>query len=505
MNCLIAVILVISIVMNAIILAALEPLYSRGAKKRKIHTSSGKCRDQKYRSQWESEFKWLKPVNDNPRQGQCSACSRVLRANIGVIKRHGEGAKHQQNVKNIQCQLNLRDFIKKNATDSKVKRAELKLCGFLAEHNIAFLANDHLVPLLQDCFPDSNILKNVKLGRTKATGVTKNVTPSTSTADGHFSDLEVSRHSSTKDTESEHRIDTQDPVVTDLNETPLSPPTVIDSIDEKPSLLSAIPRPATPTESLTANSIQSSQSLESSVASFQSTSTTDKKNPKVVMIQRCLRNFRVKRSNIIRFVQLITGKLESGKVMNMNNLGWHEKREIHRFAYHVLEDFINVEIIENYKVVYFQQLVQRYKALLREFGEGKMKSEDINNYRSEYLEKKVVKNFGDRLTIEASTGQSCRKIVYNTDIDVNVMASKTNFLEIKDESKFEDVAFDLRNCVKTINCNPLPSHLIADNIIDGECEIPEKLFDFVLNLIGGPQAYDKIGKENQTQRHVVVQ
>ncbi|CAG9773288.1 unnamed protein product [Ceutorhynchus assimilis] len=137
-----------------------NPGSSRGAKKRKIHTSSGKCRDQKYRSQWESEFKWLKPVNDNPRQGQCSACSRVLRANIGVIKRHGEGAKHQQNVKNIQCQLNLRDFIKKNATDSKVKRAELKLCGFLAEHNIAFLANDHLVPLLQDCFPDSNILKN---------------------------------------------------------------------------------------------------------------------------------------------------------------------------------------------------------------------------------------------------------------------------------------------------------------------------------------------------------
>ena len=72
------------------------------------------------------------------------------------------------------------------------------------------------------------------------------------------------------------------------------------------------------------------------------------------------------------------------------------------------------------------------------------------------------------------------------------MARNTSLLEIKDESKFEDVAFDLRYCVKTIKCNPLPSHLTTDNIFDGKCEIPDKFFDFVLNLIGGPDAYDKI-------------
>lgn len=40
---------------------------------------------------------------------------------------------------------------------TKHEVAEVKLCGFLAEHNIAFSAMDHLVDVLKDCFPDSNV------------------------------------------------------------------------------------------------------------------------------------------------------------------------------------------------------------------------------------------------------------------------------------------------------------------------------------------------------------
>lgn len=72
------------------------------------------------------------------------------------------------------------------------------------------------------------------------------------------------------------------------------------------------------------------------------------------------------------------------------------------------------------------------------------------------------------------------------------MASKANVLEIKDKSKFEDVAFELRNCVKTNNFNPLQSHLIPDNIIDEECKITEELYNFVFKLIGEPQTNLKV-------------
>jgi hypothetical protein len=70
----------------------------------------------------------------------------------------------------------MESFCSKDTTlDHNVKRAELKLVGFLAEHNISFLSMDHLQGVLKECFPDSNIAKNIHLHRTKATAMATNV------------------------------------------------------------------------------------------------------------------------------------------------------------------------------------------------------------------------------------------------------------------------------------------------------------------------------------------
>lgn len=45
----------------------------------------------------------------------------------------------------------------------------------MAEHNISFLATDHLTEMLKVCFPDSNIAKNLAMKRTKSTAIIKNV------------------------------------------------------------------------------------------------------------------------------------------------------------------------------------------------------------------------------------------------------------------------------------------------------------------------------------------
>ena len=66
------------------------------------------------------------------------------------------------------------------------------------------------------------------------------------------------------------------------------------------------------------------------------------------------------------------------------------------------------------------------------------------------------------------------------------MANKTKFLEIKNENKFEDVAYCIRKCIKNIERKPLPGHLTADDIIRGECQIPEELFRFMKDLMTGP-------------------
>ncbi|CAH0551284.1 unnamed protein product [Brassicogethes aeneus] len=57
----------------------------------------------------------------------------------------------------------------------QTKRAELKLCAFLVEHNLAIKLMDHLTPLLKNIFPDSEIAKNITGGRTKAKGVILNI------------------------------------------------------------------------------------------------------------------------------------------------------------------------------------------------------------------------------------------------------------------------------------------------------------------------------------------
>lgn len=59
--------------------------------------------------------------------------------------------------------------------ETAVKTAKVKLAGFLAEHNIAMRATDHLVDVIKDIFSDSKMAQNISLGRTKATAIAKHV------------------------------------------------------------------------------------------------------------------------------------------------------------------------------------------------------------------------------------------------------------------------------------------------------------------------------------------
>jgi len=97
-----------------------------------------------------------------------------------TIKKHANTSKHKGNFismtdsKSITSTLPKIDetAIRKN---NAVKVSEIKLCGFLSEHKVSFLAVDHLSQLLKECFVDSEIAKNINLKRTKATNIVKNV------------------------------------------------------------------------------------------------------------------------------------------------------------------------------------------------------------------------------------------------------------------------------------------------------------------------------------------
>ncbi|KAK3929597.1 SCAN domain-containing protein 3, partial [Frankliniella fusca] len=137
-------------------------------------------RMQRYKSEWEKKYKWLAPLDEDPYRARCKLCGGEMRADITMIKRHESTMKHQDWEKAAigSNKSSLTSFVERPNTplaQKKVQDAELKLAGFLAAHNIAFLAVDHLIPLLKTCFPDSQVCQKMTLSRKKANGILRNV------------------------------------------------------------------------------------------------------------------------------------------------------------------------------------------------------------------------------------------------------------------------------------------------------------------------------------------
>ena len=59
-------------------------------------------------------------------------------------------------------------MVKNSSINEQTRIAEIKLTGFLAEHNLPMALADHLTSLVRECFPDSKIAKSYTCSHTKA-------------------------------------------------------------------------------------------------------------------------------------------------------------------------------------------------------------------------------------------------------------------------------------------------------------------------------------------------
>lgn len=103
-----------------------------------------------------------------------------MKCDVSVLKTHQTRAKHQKNSAKINHGSSklLSQFVvpKTNSVVvGQTKKLEILLAGFFSEHNIAFLADDHLTGILKRGLPDSKIAENLTLGRTKLTSIIKHV------------------------------------------------------------------------------------------------------------------------------------------------------------------------------------------------------------------------------------------------------------------------------------------------------------------------------------------
>lgn len=121
---------------------------------------------------------WLQKGKFKNRKGHelafCKICRCELLAHKSVIKKHLKTEKHVELMRVSANQQNLPQYFEnKSGLVNNIKRAEIKLVGFLATNNLPFTLMDTLCPLLKDIAPDSEVLKGLATKRTKATEIMK--------------------------------------------------------------------------------------------------------------------------------------------------------------------------------------------------------------------------------------------------------------------------------------------------------------------------------------------
>lgn len=175
---------------------------------------------------------------------------------------------------------------------------------------------------------------------------------------------------------------------------------------------------------------------------------------------------------------------------------WHINRQLHLSAFSAISEVITAEIIDKNRVMYLTDLYSQYKALLLEFGGSQVRVEDFEGYRVDNLESKIINAFGNRITIESSIGMHIKKIVYQCNVDTSRLASEIAMLKVNQNNRYKDVAYDLRNCITSLESKKLLEDLTVEDVIRGECNIPEELFNFVCDLVQGPDIRRKNSSED---------
>lgn len=101
----------------------------------------------------------------------CSKSINISHQGQGDLVRHCTGSGHKKKVlneKRHQREIDTAFYRRDQHLDVAGRKAEVKINGFLAEHNLPIAVADHIGLLLKDIFPDSKIASAYACGRTKS-------------------------------------------------------------------------------------------------------------------------------------------------------------------------------------------------------------------------------------------------------------------------------------------------------------------------------------------------
>jgi hypothetical protein len=121
---------------------------------------------QRYKTEWESEFKWIKQ-GPNDTTVVCKLCNSDLSIGKGGKKdliKHAGRQVHKKNELAVSGS-SLSKFVMRQ--DNSVVDAELRWANFVAENHLPMALSDNFNKLAPVLFPDSAIAKEFRCARTK--------------------------------------------------------------------------------------------------------------------------------------------------------------------------------------------------------------------------------------------------------------------------------------------------------------------------------------------------
>ena len=175
---------------------------------------------------------------------------------------------------------------------------------------------------------------------------------------------------------------------------------------------------------------------------------------------------------------------------------WHEIREVHSEAFEVVKNIVQESVIVNEEGYFLKDLVSKYISVLREVGGDGF--EEIT-FTSQHLQDKLKSYFGNNVLFDEGNKRR-GNIVYNSKTDLDV-AVRNAFENSSDASKkIQDAAFILRKEITSSNKRSLPQSLTLEDIIKGEIDSPDLLYEFLSHVIFG---YDRQNRESSIKKRRV--
>ncbi|CAG9765774.1 unnamed protein product [Ceutorhynchus assimilis] len=165
------------------------------------------------------------------------------------------------------------------------------------------------------------------------------------------------------------------------------------------------------------------------------------------------------------------------KKLSDKHTAWHDRRNHYKKAYQNLCEYINAEILSKKRCALYSDICQYFQIILKEQYDNV--SLDVGIFCTSYLKKKLLATFGEKIQILEVEGSTV--LAYG---GINELAD-TFISRLKINSIIRKAALSLRDEIKNIDTNTLPEELNAQQLIQGECDIPELLIIFWSTLISG--------------------